>query len=324
VPTRRKSIARLLGIAAICAVAIAIAEPADADPYTVAYVNGVASRVYFNDGDTFRMHTGPFAGSSARLAGFNTLESYGPAHRWGSWDAYELYLIAKMATLNARRGIWHCTGDGERDGYGRLLLDCPDLAVDQISKGYAHAMTIDDTPARAEYLRVQQRAMRARRGFWAHGVPEFIMTSVHSVDEYADRTEAAKNRMVSTRDGHSERFEHHEIYDECEWVCADEVRADASRVREVASELRADAALEPHLRDLTNILLVEIVDRFARVRGFPAWVPAEARAALEPRLAAANLGATARAPGSCMLYVAFERRYGGTRPACLRGHGDAH
>jgi endonuclease YncB( thermonuclease family) len=322
VSIRHKTIACVLAAAAL--LAVCFAGHAGADPFTIAYVNGVASRVYFNDGDTFRMQTGPFGGSSARLAGFNTLESYGPAHRWGSWDAYELYIIAKMATLNARRGVWHCTGDGSRDGYGRLLLDCPDLAVDQISKGYAHAMTVDDTPARAEYLRVQQRAMRARRGFWAHGVPEFIMTSVHSVDEYANRSEAAKNRMVSTRDGHSERYEHHEIYDECEWVCVDEVRADGSRVRAVASELRADASLAPVIGETSNILLTEIVDRFARVRGFPAWVSPQQRAALEPRLANASLGTTTRVPGSCMMYVAFQRRYNSTRPACLRGHGDAH
>ena len=55
-----------------------------------------------------------------------------------------------MATLNARWGVWHCTSDLSRDGYGRILWDCPDLAVDHLSKGLAHAMNVDDEPARAE------------------------------------------------------------------------------------------------------------------------------------------------------------------------------
>ena len=119
-----------------------------ADGNTRVFINGVPVPVHFNDGDSFRVFGGEYRGSQCRLAGFNTLESFAPAHQWGDWHPDELYINAKMATSNGRRGTWHCTTDGSRDGYGRVLMICPDLAVDQIRRGFAHAYNIDDTPAR--------------------------------------------------------------------------------------------------------------------------------------------------------------------------------
>ncbi|MEI6807013.1 MAG: hypothetical protein WCK49_11030, partial [Myxococcaceae bacterium] len=98
--------------------------------------------VYFNDGDTFQFQTNNQK-SSARLQGFNALESYGPVHQWGTWTREELYENAKAATENARAGSWHCHTAGPRDTYGRSIIDCPDLAQDQIRKGLAHAMFVD-------------------------------------------------------------------------------------------------------------------------------------------------------------------------------------
>ena len=67
-----------------------------AEPASQVFLNGVPTPVFFNDGDSFRILEGPLKGTKARLAGFNTLESYGPVHQWGGWHAKELYAIAKM------------------------------------------------------------------------------------------------------------------------------------------------------------------------------------------------------------------------------------
>src|SRR5687767_1443526 len=80
----------------------------DTEPVTRVYLNGVPAPVYFNDGDTFRVLGGQHRGMKARLGGFNTLETFGPVHRWGKWHAKELYVISKMATQHARQGGWHC------------------------------------------------------------------------------------------------------------------------------------------------------------------------------------------------------------------------
>jgi len=232
---------------------------------------------------------------------------------------------AKQATRNARRGVWHCTTDGEEDTYGRVLMDCPDLTVDQIRKGLAHAMNADDEPSRPEYLRAQQEAIRHRRGMWAHGVPEFIMTSLHSNDE-SPEYETSYNRLVSTRDGHSEKMEHTDIYSECQWICAETKDADDQKVRSAARTLRADPNVAPTLAELSNLLLVEVVDRWARLGELPEWVEPDVAAAvrgpLERARSSGALGQPVEREQSCALYVDFTRRYGRERAACLRDHGE--
>jgi len=303
---------------------LADAPSASATSESLVFINGRPTRVYFNDGDSFRQLDGPWAGRGSRLGGFNTLESYGPVHSWGEWHPFELFVIAKKATHLGRHGVWHCTTDGSQDTYGRVLLDCPDLAIAQIRHGYAHAMQVDDTPSRPAYLRAQHDAMRHRRGMWAHGIPQFVVTSLHSADEDPGR-DTHYNRMVSVRDGHSEKWEHTDTYPECSTQCATEIRADEAKVAAMARELRGDAALAPVLAELSNVLLLEAVDRYARLGELPAYLePALARA-LEPRLSAARqageLGETTEIRGACMLYVDFRRRYGRDRAHCLRRHG---
>ena len=297
---------------------------AEATIASLVYINGVPTRVYFNDGDSFRQLTGRWAGQGSRLEGFNTLESFGPVHSWGDWHPFELWVNAKKATHNARHGIWHCTTEGEQDTYGRVLLDCPDLAVSQIRHGYAHAMQIDDTPARPAYLRAQQEAIRHRRGMWSHGVPGFVVTSLHSADEDPTR-DGHYNRMVSTRDGHTEKWEHSDRYPECTTQCATEIQADAEAVERVARRLREDPDLKQALHGFANLLLVEAVDRFARLGSLPEYLePAQAQALL-PKLEEAKarneLGRVRTVEGACMLYMDFRRRYGRDRAHCLRGHG---
>ncbi len=291
---------------------------------TRVYINGRPTTVHFNDGDSFRQLDGPYAGRGSRLAGFNTLESFGPSHSWGGWHPFELWVNAKMATYNGRQGVWHCTGDGSTDTYGRVLLDCPDLAVDQIRRGFAHAMQIDDTTARPEYLRAQQEAIRNRRGMWAKGVPPFVLTSLHSASEDPTRGDHS-NRLVSTRDGHSERWSHNDTYDECSFQCSEIIVADATRVQAYARRLRREPALVPVLEGVANIHLIEAVERYARLEQLPEYLPAAVQTALEPRLAEARengqLGTTRLERGACMVYTDFRRRFGRERASCMRDRG---
>ena len=313
-----------LALVVVCGVGATLPSDAGATVVSRVYINGRPTQVYFNDGDSFRQLDGPWAGRGSRLAGFNTLESFGPTHAWGDWHPFELWILAKQATYNARQGVWHCFTDGHTDGYGRVLLDCPDLVVDQLRNGYAHAMNVDDTPSPPEYLRAQHEAIRERRGIWYHGVPEFVMTSVHSADEDPGR-DHHYNRLVSSRDGHSEPWEHTDRYPECEWICAETVDADDDAVEAVTRSLRADRALAPTIATLPNLLLTEIVDRYARVDALPEWVEEDMAAELLPRLQALQergaLGTRETVMQSCMLYTEFRRRYGQSRAHCLMEHG---
>ncbi|MBM4342434.1 MAG: nuclease [Deltaproteobacteria bacterium] len=193
------------------------ASSGHARPMSRVFLNGVPAPVFFNDGDSFTVLGGTLEGTKARLAGFNTLESFGPVHRWGNWSPHELYITAKMATLNARRGVWHCHSELNRDGYGRILWTCPDLIIDQIRKGLAHAMTVTEEPAPKDQLEAMAAAQAERRGIWAHGIPEFILTSTHSNDE--GYPGATYNRLVSTRTGASRKWLHKDNYRDCQEVC---------------------------------------------------------------------------------------------------------
>jgi len=311
-------------VALVLAALALLPGDAGATAWSQVYLNGRAVPVSFNDGDSFRVRAGEYDGVQCRLSGFNTLESFGPGHQWGDWHPYELYVLAKMATYNARRGTWHCFTDGNRDGYGRLLVECPDLVVAAIERGYAHVYNTDDNPSRPEYVRAQHRAIEGRRGMWAHGVPSYLMTSVHSFDEDTSR-EWHYNRLVSTFDGHSESIRHRETYEECEWVCADETFVDEGAVGALGRSLRADAAAAPLLAERPNFHLEEFVRRFARLGELPGYLDeaasAPVRAHLEAARAAGRLPAPSTRRGACMLYVAFDRRYGLDRATCLREHG---
>jgi endonuclease YncB( thermonuclease family) len=340
-------------------------------PATKVYLNGIPTPVYFSDGDSFLVLGGIHKGSRARLAMFNTLEVHGPVHSWGTWTGKELYINSKKATLNARRGVWHCTGDLEKDTYGRLLWYCLDLAVDQVRKGLAHAMSITKQPARPELIEAQRQAIAEKRGMWSQGVPNFVLTSLHSVSEGRN---PAYNRLVSTRDGHSEKMKHSDVYEECQKVCGAGPRLDPARLREAVQRLSLDRTVDTAIRNAPPAELALLVQAF--VDASPASTPTGTR--LADATSAANAAAETNAmramarethknlsdaspslpppsatqkgtssllnedpssplqralarykaegllgnldgdPGSCMVYVAFKRRYGNARAECLR------
>ncbi len=291
----------------------------DAEPAAKVRLNGRSIGVFFNDGDSFRVLKGRSKGAKARLAGFNTLETHGAVHQWGTWKVRELYHIAKMATLHARKGSWSCESDGKTDTYGRLLAWCQTLAVDQVRRGYAHAMSINDDPARPEVLAAQREAILNKRGMWAHGVPEFVLTSLHSVEEDVEGR-GTYNRLVSSADGHSIKWKHKDSYDECSTVCNLVYPDEAALLPAVAKRLLAEA---PQLVEgVSETDLNTVLGTYQRIRLVDRPVPKKQREALHKLLSGyaseGLFGTGAASNGSCVVHVPFERRFGGTRAACLK------
>ena len=296
---------------------------AHAMPVTRVFINGRPTPVYFNDGDSFRVVGGPLTGTKARLAGFNTLESYGPVHRWSTWNAKELYWNAKMATLNGRRGVWHCfTGKKKSlDTYGRLLLWCPDLAVDQVKKGLAHAMSVNHMPAKAPVVAAMRDAIAHHRGMWAHGVPGYVLTSLHSASEGGGRDGKTYNRLVSTLDGHSAKWLHTTNYSKCGWTCSKERKVAPATIDAALKLVEADPDLAPSLKKLKPFQPRQIVADFARLGYFRGVKDDTLKAALKTKLEAlqkeGKLGEAKPGDGSCNLYVPFRQRYGKGQAPCL-------
>jgi len=317
-----RRLSALLGLS----LALAQLHEGSAEPRTRVTLNGKDYPVFFNDGDSFRVLSGDLKGNKARLGGFNTLESYGPVHSWGSWTTKELYVVAKMGTYNARKGTWDCSSDMKKDTYGRTLWRCEDLSNDQIRKGLAHAMSVTSAPAAASDVKAQREAVKAKRGMWAHGVPEYVLTSLHSVDEGGGKDGKTYNRLVSSVDGHSMKMEHTDRYEECQNVCwqpsAEERLSRFSerlkgRVGAWFSSLSSDkqqalaevflkgdealSALSAELKEgLSEAQLKELISALTEMKA-QGWVEA---AQSEVK--------------TCMIYVDFRRRFGAARAVCLK------
>jgi endonuclease YncB( thermonuclease family) len=317
----RATLALALPVLGFAATAVAPAGAKAAEPRSKVILNGKLTQVTFNDGDSFRVLGGAMNGAKARLAGYNTLESYGPVHQWGTWTEKELYVMAKMATMHARRGIWECETEGDTDTYGRILVHCPGLAEDLVRRGLAHVLTVGDEPGDAKLVAAQREAIKARRGLWAHGVPEFILTSIHSAEEDTDGT-GTYNRLVSTDDGHSVKWKHQNRYTECAKVCHMVYRVDDATVDELTKALRADAAMASIVEPLDDATLRKVVAMFARHHRVGREVPKANRDALERHLmgwvSAGRFGSAEPQPSSCMVHIDFKRRFGTGRAACLK------
>ena len=180
-------------------------------------LDGNISNVRWGDGDTFSLRTLTGKRKNARLAGFNALESYGPVHRWGDWTYAELYQLAKAAGVAASAKGWICTTQPGGGGYGRLLVDCPGLERELISKGLAHVFSIKG-PGDEAVLALQKQAQKQSQGIWAKGVPEGLITGLHSADERSDRKQAY-DRVVDTQTGEAPAVPHTKSYEVCQEVC---------------------------------------------------------------------------------------------------------
>lgn len=181
-------------------------------------INGEQTEVRWSDGDSFKFRSGPFDGRGTRLVGYNTLEAYGPVHRWGSWTPHELFALAEASSALAASRAWTCTTDGKVDGYGRVLVNCPDLAEEMIRQGHGLAYAVEGT-APEHLLAAQKEAMAKGRGMWAKGVVKGVITSLHSVGEDGDEDNEPYNRVVDTRTGAATKRPHQHRYETCQEVC---------------------------------------------------------------------------------------------------------
>lgn len=184
-------------------------------------LDGERTPVSWDDGDTFVVvRADGNKGQRARLAGFNTLESYGPVHRWGDWTAAELYGLSQDGGTLASSQVWTCAKQEGGGGYGRSKVDCPDLRRALLDAGLAHLFAFDDTPEPAD-LAAQTAAMAAGAGMWAKGAPSVVVTSLHSLDEKPDQTETY-NRVADTATGVARKVLHSDSYAACQEVCVDD------------------------------------------------------------------------------------------------------
>lgn len=319
----RKFKSSLVGAAvAVLIGAFLSADVAAGPPESKVFLNGKPVAVFFNDGDSFRVLRGRQKGAKARLAGFNTLESHGPVHQWGDWTTKELYILAKMATLHARRGVWYCTTDGKADSYGRMLAYCPGLAEELIRLGYAHALTVTDDPSDEKLLAAQREAQQARRGIWAHGVPRYIVTSIHSVEEDTSGR-GTYNRTIDTADGHTVTWRHTNRYSECQKVCKLHYPVDEILLPAVVDALKADANAAKLIEGLSDEVVRKAVRDFATYRHVDREIPKDRRWEMiqffQGYLQAGEFGEMPDAEEvSCMVHVDFKRRYGTGKASCLK------
>jgi micrococcal nuclease len=182
---------------------------------------GETVRVRWTDGDSFEVLEGRFARSRARLAGVNALETFGPVHRVGAAGGPELLAVAKACAPFAAARTWRCDTDGRRDGYRRLLVECPDAAEALVAAGYAMAFAID-APAPERLLAAQRGAQARRAGIWVGGAPPLVPTSLHSADEPDLGPRGAYDRVADTRTGAAPARPHGRTYRTCEEVCLGE------------------------------------------------------------------------------------------------------
>ena len=182
-------------------------------------LDGRKTRVIWNDGDSFRVIRGPHKEMRARLAGYNTLESYGPVHFWGSFHGYDLYDNAKAGTELAKSKVWNCNTLEGGGGYGRSLVDCPDLMAEMLLKGYAHVFAVSGKPD-PKLLALQLEAQKNRAGMWKWSIPATIVTSIHSTTEKPEEEDPeVYNRVCDTRTGQSWKIKHKKVFNTCDAFC---------------------------------------------------------------------------------------------------------
>jgi endonuclease YncB( thermonuclease family) len=197
-------------------------------------LDGLRARVTWTDGDTFRIRSGPRKGRTARLAGLNALEGYGPVHLFGGWDPEDLHAIATSSAALAAGVVPDCA-TGPDDRYGRVLASCPAVAAALIHAGHAVVFAVDG-PADAALLALQRQAVERGAGMWARGAPAELLTSLHSADE-TGLGGRGYDRVADTRTGAARTLPHERVYATCQRVCHGE-GPDRSCMVYVPHELR--------------------------------------------------------------------------------------
>ncbi|MCC6625438.1 MAG: thermonuclease family protein [Deltaproteobacteria bacterium] len=215
-------------LAAILTV-VALAAPAAAksQKHTI-ILDGLPETVNFNDGDSFRILDGPRKGQKARLVGYNTLEAYGPVHFWGDGNGWDFYHVNEKDIDVAKSEEWECESLGTADGYGRILVLCPELRKRLVSEGLAHVYAYGKEEPDPELVQLMLKAQNERRGMWKYGVPVAIVTSVHSIDEKGSDDEGfgseprkmSYNRLADTRTGKTFAIEHDKVFKPCDVFCS--------------------------------------------------------------------------------------------------------
>ena len=189
-------------------------------PPSAIVIEGERVAVAWNDGDSFGFLEGKYARQRVRLMGYNALESYGPVHSWGKWTGMELYKVTKASTRFARSRVWHCGWEGQKDHYGRMLVLCRDLVEAMVTEGYGHVYSLKP-PVDDDLMAMQRDAISARRGMWAKGAPDGLVTSAHSISESGGGKNKTYDRVLSPKTGLSTEFHHEKVYGMCERVCHD-------------------------------------------------------------------------------------------------------
>ena len=105
-------------------------------------------------------------------------------------------------------------------------------------------MTVDGASADPYLLEAQAEAIREKRGC---GQKAFQTT--YDIPLLHSRGTSGKdyvyNRLVSTKDGHSEKWLHTEVYDECQWVCANRITSTRKSRKLVLQLCRVSDELKP-------------------------------------------------------------------------------
>ncbi len=193
-------------------------------------LDGVKIQARWDDGDTFSAYTKDGDTKKkikARMNGYNTLESYGPVHSWENWSEQDLYALAKESGTVAQEGSWKCSDLKTGGGYGRLLVDCPELRSTLLRGGYAHPFSVEK-PAPQKDIDDLNYAIENKKGMWEKGAPAFLITSLHSQSEYPDKNDEgdykknAYNRICDMQTGQCAVREHNDTYEVCQKVCIED------------------------------------------------------------------------------------------------------
>jgi hypothetical protein len=183
-------------------------------------------------------------------------------------------------------------------------------------------MSINDEPGKPELVAAQKEAIEAKRGMWAHGIPEFILTSIHSVEEDVDG-HGTYNRLVSSEDAHSVKWKHTTRHSECDKVCHSVYEVDVDAVASVTEALKADGTVKDWIAGISDDDLRAMVEEFAEFRHINRSVAPDNREAFKQHLLAnyvnqGKFGEQQRSDGACMIHVDFKRRFGEGRAKCLK------